>query len=191
MRLPLAGQLAATVTAAAVCALLLLRPVLGWQMERHSLANGPWRGSLSTGGAQSNPWERAAVALAGLYALRREEAIYLTAQIDSQGQALRGDCRYRVEGPPPPARWWSLTVYGADHYLVPNAAGRYAITAREAGEPPRIALRLLAGADQPGSLPIPAQGSFSLTLRLYNPAPGLAAELLRLPLPQIHREGCA
>ncbi len=189
-------QLGATTLAAAVVGVLLLKPVLGLLMERNSIHNGPWRTSADTGSAAADPWTRAAVAIAGLYALSREEAVYYTAFTDSAGDTLRGECRYRISGTPPPARWWSLTVYGADHYLVPNTANRYAINAGNFRPDAlgRMQIALIAeavGTAQADALPIPAQGPYSLTLRLYNPPPSLAAQLASVPLPTIQREACS
>lgn len=192
MKLRTAVQTAGVVLAAAVVGALLTRPLLGYLIDRHAIRNGPWRTSATTGSADANPYERAAVALAGLYALTREEAIYYTAFTDSTGEPLRGECRYRVRGTPPPARWWSITVYGADHFLIPNTAGVYA---RNASSLPlaadgRYTLALSSTATADNGLPTPASGAFSLTLRLYNPAPEVSAQLATLALPSIEREHC-
>ncbi|HEY1077957.1 MAG TPA: DUF1214 domain-containing protein, partial [Fontimonas sp.] len=107
---------------------------------------------------------------------------------------LRGECEYRVTGKTPDARWWSLTAYGADHYLVPNAANRYAVNASNlpSAVSGRIELTLsaLAAAGQADLLPVPPKGAFSLTLRLYNPPPAAASRLASLDLPQIKRGDC-
>lgn len=185
-------QATAVVIAAAMTGAVLTKPLLAYLIDHHALHNGPWRTSAHTGSVAANPYERAAVAVAGLYALTPAEAVYYTAFTDSGGEALRGDCRYRVTGTPPPARWWSLTAYGADHYLVPNAAQRYA---RHAGNLPpsadgRFDIDLSPRPSADHGLPTPAEGAFSLTLRLYNPQPEVAAQLASLPLPRIIREGC-
>jgi hypothetical protein len=196
-RLRLGAQLAATTLAAAVTALLLIKPVLGVLMERNSIHNGPWRSSADTGSVDANPWSRAAVAIAGLYALSRQEAIYFTAFTDSGGETLRGECDYTLSGPTPDARWWSLTVYGADHYLVPNPQDRHAANAANlpSAAAGRIDLTLSGNTaaiqHRADALPVPAQGSFSLTLRLYNPPPSTATQLDRVPLPTIQRGDCA
>ncbi len=196
-RLRLGAQLAATAVAAAITALLLIKPVLGVLMERNSTHNGPWRTSADTGSVDANPWSRAAVAIAGLYALSRQEAIYFTAFIDSSGATLRGECNYTVSGSTPDARWWSLTVYGTDHYLVPNPEDRYAVNAGNlpSAAAGRIELALSGNAaaiqDRADALPTPAQGAFSLTLRLYNPPPATAGQLDSIPLPAIQRGDCA
>lgn len=91
-----------------------------------------------------------------------------------------------------PTLWWSLTLYGADHYLVPNAAGVYAQS--PASLPPaadgRFDITVATDAIGPGALPSPARGAFSLTLRLYNPPAEALGQLATLALPTIGREGC-
>lgn len=192
MKLRAALQTAGVVLAAAVTGALTTKPLLSYLIDRHAIHNGPWRTSATTGSADANPYERAAIALAGLYALTRDEAIYYTAFTDSNGERLRGECRYRVQGTPPPARWWSITAYGADHYLVPNAADIYA---RNANTLPlaadgRYTLTLSNDATADVGLPSPVSGAFSLTLRLYNPAPQVLAQLATLALPTIELEHC-
>ena len=41
--------------------------------------------------------------------------------------ALDGDCRYEIAGRDPDTRWWSVTAYGADDFLIPNSANRYSM----------------------------------------------------------------
>jgi hypothetical protein len=193
LRQRLVWQCLGITLAAALVGALTARPLLRYLIDHRALHNGPWRTSASTGSANANPWERAAVALAGLYALTSQEAVYYTTFTDSEGRALRGSCEYRVLGQVPPARWWSLTVYGADHYLVPNAAGLYA---RHAGNLPLrpeggLDIALSSQQESPGYLPIPQNDQFSLTLRLYNPAASVLEQLSAVALPAIHRERCA
>ena len=98
-----------------------------------SLTNGAWSTLRSIGGPASNPWTKALVAVFGLMALSHKEAIYLSATHDSAGLPLSTGRRYRVIMPPSlPAAWWSLTVYDAMRYLVPNAACRYSINSAAA-----------------------------------------------------------
>ena len=93
-----------------------------------SVSDGPWRTSLSIGSAQSDPVTRASVAVHGLLALNRRETIYYTAETDQDGQTLDGRCRYAIAGRDPDTRWWSVTAYGADDYLIPNPANRYSVS---------------------------------------------------------------
>ena len=84
-----------------------------------AVSNGPWTTSLYTGSSEGGPYLRARVAVHGLLALSREETVYYTALRDSDGAMLNGNCTYRLEGRDPPTRWWSITAYGADDFLIP------------------------------------------------------------------------
>ncbi len=156
---------------------------------------GPWRTSLATGSPKADPYTRARVAVGGLLALAPSETIYFTATRDDAGDPLRAECDYALAGGELPARWWSITAYGADHYLIPNAAGRYSIgqttAVREAGG--RWRARVSASASDGNWIPTGdagARGAFSLTLRLYNPEPAVARDPASAALPSLAREAC-
>ena len=87
---------------------------------------GPWVTPLDAGGVDRSPYLRATAALRATLALSRREAIYFRAATDSAGAPLRGSCNYTLHGPDLPARWWSITLYGADHYLIANPDQRFA-----------------------------------------------------------------
>ncbi len=122
---------------------------------------------------------RAGVAVVGLGANTRAEAMYPTALTDESGQPLQGTRRYRLvfgPGQAPPARaFWSLTMYDSAGYLVTNPERRYAIGSnhpplrRERDGTILVALQRSRPADpQANWLPTPA-GAFRLSLRLYWP----------------------
>jgi len=92
------------------------------------VTNGSWMTNLATGGADADMYTRAFVALTGLLALNKNETIYYNATEDSEGNAFDGRCTYRIEGRDPDARWWSMTVYGRDHYLIDNPAKRFSVS---------------------------------------------------------------
>ncbi len=123
---------------------------------------------------------RAFIAYRGLAGLPPEEALYPSTLVDHEGRPLDGAAsRYVLHfgpGQTPPARaFWSLTMYGADQFLVDNPIGRYAI-----GDRDKLAynadgsLDLVIQHESPGPdkeanwLPAPA-GPFSMNLRLYLP----------------------
>jgi hypothetical protein len=154
--------------------------------------NGPWRTSLATGSAESGPYHRASIALHGLLALSRSETIYYTAYEDGAGDRLDGRCVYALEGRDPPSRWWSITAYGADDYLIANPAELYSVSrnsiVRHADGTFAVTVKRNAnGADQIAS----GDGAFSLTLRLYNPDAEVAADPARVALPAIRKVSCA
>jgi hypothetical protein len=159
------------------------------------VANGPWRTSLVTGSVDADAHTRARVAVGGLLALAPSETIYFNADVDDAGRPLDRRCDYRVSGTELPARWWSLTAYGADHFLIPNDAGRYSFSQTTLGREPggRWAIAV-SGESQAGNwLPSgrPQDGGpFALTLRLYNPAPEVHERAATVALPRIERLGC-
>jgi Protein of unknown function (DUF1214) len=93
-----------------------------------TVSSGPWLTGLYTGSSEGGPYLRAHVAVHGLLALGREETMYYTVVSDSDGKALDGNCSYQIEARDPPTRWWSITAYGADDFLIPNAADLYSVS---------------------------------------------------------------
>lgn len=182
----------ALVLGALLTGILAVKPVTAFMMDRLAVRAGPWQTTATTGSREANLYERAAIAVAGLYALSNEEAVYYTAFTDSGGRALDGRCDYRLGGRPLPSRWWSLTLYGADHYLVANDAG---VHSRHAGnlafEADGSFVVPVSAQARPGNwLPAPALGAFSITARLYNPEPAVLKDLAAVTLPAIERGDC-
>ncbi len=157
-----------------------------------AVSDGPWKTSLTTGSRDAGMYQRAAVAVHGLLALNRSETIYYTAGADSDGAALSGACVYRIDGRDPPARWWSITAYGADDYLIPNRAGLYSVSRNSVarGDDGRFAVRVSKDAAGANAIPV-ADGAFSLTLRLYNPDAKVVADPAHVGLPAIRKVRCA
>ncbi len=156
------------------------------------VADGPWHTSLAVGSAQGGAYLRAAVAVHGLLALNRSETIYYTATADSSGAALDGHCRYALAGRDPPTRWWSITAYGADDYLIDNPAGIYSASRNSIVRRSDGGFIVTVGkARAPGNWIPVGDGRFSLSLRLYNPAPEISADPAHVALPGIVKERCA
>ncbi len=153
--------------------------------ERGTLRVGVWQTSTTAGSVSSSLYERAGIAIHALFVLSRKETIYYRTYRDSSGQLLHGDCDYVIRGVPPSARWWSLTVYGEDDYLVANPANRYSFSATSLPLEADGSFRIAASAvESKGNwLPIPRGRRFSLTLRLYNPGPGIAEHPESVALP--------
>ncbi|HKD21662.1 MAG TPA: DUF1214 domain-containing protein [Rhizomicrobium sp.] len=155
------------------------------------LSNGPWHTSLAVGSEQSDPYTRASVALHGLFALNREETIYFTATHDADGNRLDGACRYEITGHDPSTRWWSITAYGADDFLIANAANRYSVSQSSVVRGKDGAFRVTVGGPDAGANWIPVgAGPFSLTLRLYNPGPDAMLDPGHTTLPSLRKISC-
>jgi hypothetical protein len=157
-----------------------------------AVSDGPWKTSLDTGSSAAGLYQRANVAVHGLLALNRSETIYYTAGSDSDGAPLTGACRYELVGRDPPTRWWSITAYGGDDYLIPNPAGRYSASMNGVTRQGDGSFRIVVAKDGNGAtnwIPVD-DGRFSLSLRLYNPDARVAADPAHVALPEIHKGAC-
>jgi len=124
---------------------------------------------------------RAIIALGGLGCNLPEDAVYPTSFVDGDGEPLAGANKYVLhfaKGKTPPAdAFWSITMYDADGFQIPNPIDRFAI-----GSHDKLAfnadgsLDILVQADSPGKdkeanwLPAP-KGEFQPTMRIYSPRP--------------------
>ncbi len=147
-----------------------LAPVVnGWQMNTNSM------------GVYGNDYlKRAIVAMIGLGANQPEDAVYPLFVTDADGMPLGAENNYVLhfakEQLPPVRAFWSLTMYDAEGYQVPNPLNRFAL-----GDRDPLAFNVDGSLDiyiqheSPGKdresnwLPTPKTGVMSPTLRLYSP----------------------
>ena len=157
-----------------------------------SVRVGPWTGSTLAGSTDADMYTRAKVALDSLLALGRDETMYYMARHDDVGQPLRSACSYRVEGLPPPARWWSITAYADDLFLFDAPNRQYSLNGSTARLDASGRFTLVTGHKAMNGwhwLPTPGQRGLVLTLRLYNPGSDLQAAPERLQPPSIKAIG--
>lgn len=154
---------------------------------------GPWQTGKSFGTADADALTRAKVSLSGLLALPAAEAMYFTAERDSDGRMLEGRCSYRVSGGKLDGRWWSITLYEGEGWLVKNAANRWSIPASAVStDATGVWSFAVAPRGEPGAwLPTGSAKAFQLTLRLYHPSAAIQARPDQAQLPLIKRKGCA
>jgi len=123
---------------------------------------------------------RAYIDFIGLGANIPEDAVYPNCTRDINGDPLDAATKYRIhfdaDQLPPVNAFWSLTAYNSDEFLVKNDLNRFALGDRddlkynEDGS-----LDLYVQSDAPEDeylqnwLPIPQEGPFYLTMRLYWP----------------------
>ena len=135
---------------------------------------------------------RAGIALIGLGGILRQDVVYPTAFKDRQGKPLDGAHRYVLhfaKGQTPPANaTWSVSMYDADGYYVPNPIDRYNVAPwMPLQYHPDDSLDIYIQADSPGAdkesnwLPAPADGPFSVTVRIYWPTETVLDGSYRLP----------
>ena len=152
-----------------------------------NIKNGSWQTNLGTGTEKANPYLRAATAVHYLLALNQSETIYYSANTDDSGNLLNANNDYRMEGKAPDARWWSITVYGADDFLIPNALNRYSYNANNVSLDSNGKFSIYVSKQQQAGawLPLGDQKRFVLALRLYNPGQSVRTNPATIELPHI------
>ena len=156
------------------------------------VSNGPWETGKSFGTVDASALTRAKVALSGLMALPAKEAMYFTAQNDSDGRALDGRCTYVVRGGKLDGRWWSVTLYEGEGWLVKNAAKRWSVPASavQVDEAGGWSFTVAPSAQAGTWLPTGSVPKFDLTLRLYHPSAMTIESPETANLPTIERKEC-
>ncbi len=154
--------------------------IMAYFKQAGKLVNG-WTFSTKTGVYGTDYLQRAFITAIGLGANRPQDAVYPTSEADASGKPYSGANKYVVhfdKGQLPPADgFWSLTMYDASYFFVPNPINRYSISAREPLKSnPDGSTDLYIQNENPGPdkesnwLPAP-KGRFILMMRLYWPSP--------------------
>jgi hypothetical protein len=154
------------------------------QITTHFKAMGKnvngWLFTTETGLYGTGYLNRALITAIGLGANRPQDAIYPTSEREATGKEYDGASNKYVlhiqEGQFPPVDgFWSITMYDASYFFVPNALDRYTLSARnQFVTNPDGSVDLYLQADSPGKekeanwLPAP-RAKFILMLRLYWP----------------------
>jgi hypothetical protein len=141
-----------------------------------------WTARLDIGNYGSNYLQRAATALFGLGANIPADAVYYSAGVDINHNALSATNNYVIHFAanqiPPVKGFWSITVYDGNGFLVANPINRYRVGS-DSGLAPNAdgSIDILLQNTPPATLqtnwlPTPAKApfDFNLTLRLYWPS---------------------
>lgn len=157
------------------------------------VTNGPWSTNTDNGTADASALSRARVALFGLLALPAKEAMYYRAESDSAGAPLNGSCTYTVSGGEMDARWWSITLYKGEGWLVKNEANRWSVGGNAPARDASGNWSFTVSPEKPEGvwLPTGRTPQFDLTLRIYHPRGALIDNPAKATLPVIKKERCA
>lgn len=160
-----------------------------------------WRSNWSIGTEAVDPYTKAWIARFGLFALRREEAVYFYTTLDAAGQPLDEECVYALDVDEQPGSWWSVTVYDGEGYLPKNADARLSFDATKARD--LRSRRVVLSAEMPEAgaetgedngywISTRNAGAFDVTLRVYQPTPvAIENPAQAFVLPPIERLSCA
>ncbi|MDP3673807.1 MAG: DUF1214 domain-containing protein [Novosphingobium sp.] len=134
---------------------------------------------------------RAGVAKDQIFVAVPEEAIYPVGRSDSDGKPLTGAHRYQIRFAPGKlpsvGAFWSVTAYGDDGFMIPNAIARYSVGDRTPGlvRDSDGSVTIVLAWDEPREaginwLPV-GPGPFFVMLRLYRPLPSVIDRSWRPP----------
>jgi len=157
----------------------LVDPLLQFRNWGVSVGNN-WSSTSNNAAFGTDYFARTAVAKSNILVNAPRETKYLYQDLDAAGARLSGANRYTVTFPkdqtPPVDGFWSLTLYDAQHFFVPNDLKRFSLGTKNKTLKynPDGTLTLYVQADAPPEaqranwLPAP-KGEFSLYLRAYWP----------------------
>ena len=154
------------------------------------LRNGEWRYFASMDLAE-NDLQRAFIGRIGLFALLDREAIYFIANQDNEGKPLDANSQYLIEGQTLDAAYWSITLYGEDHFLIPNQEKRFSynqvnIQFKDSLKG-QYCIQLGGAKTMENFLPMRGDQQVNLLLRLYQPSPKVYMNRESIALPTIKR----
>ena len=157
-----------------------------------AVAVGPWIAFPTVGSPTIDPYARAVVARTAFAPIGADEGLAFFAASDSDGRLLTGACDYLLESDELTARFWSLSLFDRSGRVVPNPAGRHAITSQTVVRLDHKIEVAVAPDIQPGNwLPSPSRGFFTLVMSLYESSSGTAtATAADTSLPAIRRGKC-
>lgn len=186
-------KLVLTVAAGAILGLGLTYISIAPQPSFGAIHAGAWTAWPRIGSNAIDPYSRAAVARNGDVPLGLSEGLTFIARRDDSGAPLYGNCGYRVTGPVPAGRFWTLVPNTLGGYLIDNPAKRYVFTSREITRSVGGDFQIFIGRTaHPGNwLPIGDIGQFQLVLRVYDTTLSATASTLdKTLMPSIVREAC-
>jgi len=183
--------------------MLVVALLVGFGLSYYALSDGrmfgaiqigPWQAWKDVGVPNPDPYTRAFIARSGALELGATEGIQFIASTDSDNKKLDRNCRYRIDGRTPAARFWTL---------VPVSSDDGTPIARPDGQLDFHSARLSRAGDGSAALyvsktlapenwiEIAGDGPFSLVLSLYDTSSlsGVGSEVASLPA--IIREACA
>jgi len=155
--------------------------IMAWMKEgilaRDLKVENGWLFTTKTGIYGTDYRQRALITAIGLGANRPQDALYPTSEGPDLIKKYSGEKKYVMrfeKGLLPPVNgFWSLTMYDAGYFFVPNLLNRYTLSARDKLKPNADgSVTLYVQKDSPGKakesnwLPAPS-GRFILMMRLY------------------------
>ena len=154
---------------------------------------GEWTAFPNIGTPDADPYSKARVAREGSLSLGRAEGLSFVAQQDSGGETLRRECEYKLEGPAPSARFWTLYAADTADALIGSGSRRAAaFHSYELLRRPDNSVSVSIGArPSPGNwLALSGTGRMTLNLTFYDTPIASSTGAADIKLPEIIKAGC-
>ncbi len=160
--------------------------------------NDIWTILPSPGDPDRSIYTRAAVAAAGTFASKKPEQAYYQTEIDIEDQPLNGNCLYKLSGDDINSyRWWSITAYAEDGYLIENTEKLYSYNSDTITyKPDGIEIYFLGKNEfisdvaNKNWLRVNQDENFNISLRIYGPGEEFFSNLRRVNLPIVEKVKC-
>ncbi|MBU1172709.1 MAG: DUF1214 domain-containing protein [Proteobacteria bacterium] len=152
---------------------------------------GPWYIILPNGSDEGGMYTRTWYTLTALFGLKKDEQIYFVAETDHSGEPLMAEYDYRLNGGELECRWWNITVYAEDRYLMKNPENRYSYSNFDVqkNNEATYTIHLSSGKKDGHWLYTGKKGDkFSIMLRINHPPKEMISHPDRINLPTIIRE---
>ena len=180
--------------------LIVLAILLGSGVGIYNIASGKSNSQRTIGNWQTVDKDKdlstadlltiAQIAVYGPYALTKKEVIYLSTSTDSEGNTLDPKSDYIISGKKLDAKYWSITAYDENGFLIKNPANKYSYNLENVNyeaDSTSYKINLSGAAKKENWLPINDVKKASLIIRLYLPSEKLRENLTVETLPTIQK----
>lgn len=168
-----------------------------WTLEKAtfigSLSSGPWVAFPAAGTPDADPYSQARHIRTGSLALGPSEGIMLSARQDSNGNPLRRECTYAIQGSIPPAGFWTMYAADPNGKLLPNIGQRRTALHSQMilfEERNQLTINVSAHPLPNNWLSITGSGPMQIVLTLFDTPLAAGSQLTELVLPSIKRVNC-
>ena len=160
--------------------------------------NDIWTILPSPGDPDRSIYTRAAVAAAGTFASKKPEQAYYQTEIDIEDQPLNGNCLYKLSGDDIESRWWSVTAYANDGFLIENTEKLYSYNSETINYNANGGFEIyflgdndfITDVSNENWLRVNQDENFNVSLRIYYPGEEFFSNLRRVNLPIIEKVKC-
>ena len=160
--------------------------------------NDIWTILPSPGDPDRSIYTRAAVAAAGTFASKKPEQAYYQTEIDIEDQPLDGNCLYRLSGEDIESRWWSITAYANDGFLIENTEKLYSYNSETINYNANGGFEIyflgdndfISDVSNENWLRVNQDENFNISLRIYYPGEEFFSNLRRVNLPIVEKVKC-